>query len=239
MSGECYEAADPEGANEAERRVIDYLRAHPDFLARRPELVAELEVPHGCGAAVSLIEHQVAVLRAENRRLRRRLDELLANARHNQSLVQRLLNLSLGLFHCRDLGEVVDSVYRVLAEEFNVDLAAIRLFAPRADAAAALAELAGERGRELFSATLASGRPRCGRLTVEQLEFLFGTRHAEVASTALLPLGDAGAYGVLALGSRDPSRFHPAQGTLFLRHVGEVLTRVVAPYVAANGYGAR
>jgi uncharacterized protein YigA (DUF484 family) len=48
-----------------------------------------------------------------------------------------------------------------------------------------------------------------------------------VQSSALLPLvgaGGAPALGVIAVGSRDPNRFYPGMGTLFLRMMGEALT---------------
>ena len=36
--------------------------------------------------------------------------------------------------------------------------------------------------------------------------------------------GGAPALGVMAVGSRDPNRFYPGMGTLFLRMMGEALT---------------
>jgi hypothetical protein len=48
-----------------------------------------------------------------------------------------------------------------------------------------------------------------------------------VQSSALLPLvgaGGAPALGVIAVGSRDPNRFYPGMGTLFLRMMGVALT---------------
>ncbi|MFP3786513.1 DUF484 family protein, partial [Burkholderia sp. SIMBA_024] len=47
-----------------------------------------------------------------------------------------------------------------------------------------------------------------------------GDDAGEVQSTALLPLPGV---GLLAVGSRDPNRFYPGMGTLFLRMMGEAL----------------
>ncbi len=41
--------------------------------------------------------------------------------------------------------------------------------------------------------------------------------------------------GVLAIGSRDPTRFSPDMGTLFIRYIGDVLSRVLARLVARDG----
>jgi uncharacterized protein YigA (DUF484 family) len=48
----------------------------------------------------------------------------------------------------------------------------------------------------------------------------------EVQSSALLPLVAAGGtppLGLVAVGSRDPNRFYPGMGTLFLRMMAESL----------------
>ena len=41
--------------------------------------------------------------------------------------------------------------------------------------------------------------------------------------------------GVLAIGSTDPTRFSPDMGTLFIRYIGDVLSRVLARVVTRNG----
>ena len=42
-----------------DRRVIDYLRANPDFFQTYSSELSDLKVEHASGAAVSLIERQV------------------------------------------------------------------------------------------------------------------------------------------------------------------------------------
>ena len=56
-----------------------------------------------------------------------------------------------------------------------------------------------------------------GVLTKEQA-LLYGARVEDVQSSALLALEGA---GLVAVGSRDPNRFYPGMGTLFLRMMGE------------------
>src|SRR5690606_36444363 len=85
---------DADGIDEA--GVIEYLLQNPDFLERHPQLLAELRIPHPCGTAVSLLEHQARVLRERNRALQARLDELLAVARDNDRLAARTHPMTLG-----------------------------------------------------------------------------------------------------------------------------------------------
>lgn len=221
--------------SQSEAQVLQYLGEHPDLLGRHPEILAELEIPHACGRAVSLVEHQISVLRDQNRRLKQRLRELIDNARTNQALVRRLLRVSLSLFECTDMNEVSTRLHQALTGDFGVDVATMRLFGPPltrgADELTEFSRL-DEQTKTLFEHVLRAGKPVCGRLHPAQLEFLFGERRAEIASSALLPLGKCGALGMLAIGSRDPQRFHPAQGTEFLDHVRELVTRAIRPYLA-------
>ena len=61
--------------------VAAFLEQHPDFFKRHPELSERIRVPHECGDAVSLITYQVQLLREQNRRLGKRLEDLVRVAR--------------------------------------------------------------------------------------------------------------------------------------------------------------
>ena len=84
----------------------------------------------------------------------------------------------------------------------------------------------------LFARVLASSKPICGHFKDAQLEFLFSEHAIDIESAALLPLGASARFGILAIGSRDPQRFHPGMGTIFLRQLGEIVSRILARHVA-------
>jgi hypothetical protein len=75
-----------------------------------------------------------------------------------------------------------------------------------------------------FDALLATGKPRCGQVRDSQRDFLFGPEAASIGSVALVPLGDGGTLGLLALGSAERERFHPGMSTEFLKRMGELIT---------------
>lgn len=219
---------------EAAQDVAEYLREHPEFFVHHPELLEGLEVPHHCGDAVSLVEHQVLLLRERNQRLRRKTQELVDNARRNEELSRRLHRLTLSLLECGAVDDVFATLYGVLISDFNADMVALRVFArPRSSEDAGLAEFAGadREAARLFEAALAEGKPVCGQLQAGQLQYLFGERAGEVGSAALLPLADHEDFGLLAIASRSAHRFHAGIGTLFLRQLSEVVARIVVRYV--------
>jgi hypothetical protein len=60
-----------------------------------------------------------------------------------------------------------------------------------------------------------------------QMDYIFGAEGDEIASAALIPLQSQGVLGLLAIGSRDPRRFVPQQGTEFLTRLGEIISHTL------------
>jgi uncharacterized protein YigA (DUF484 family) len=214
--------------------VERYLREHPDFLERHPELVELLRVPHACGGAVSLIEYQVDTLKRQCREFRSRLSSLVDTARGNEELAARLHRLVLALMESPALDEIFTTLYQGLEEGFGADLVALRVFADPVDQEdRGLAELVGSDSLQqgLFGALFDARKPECGRPRPEVARWLFGERAAHVASSALLPLSIGRRNGVLAIGSTSATRFQPSMGTVYLRQLADVLGRLLAPRV--------
>ena len=74
-----------------------------------------------------------------------------------------------------------------------------------------------------FRTFLEGGAARCGLIRDSQRDFLFGPDAGEVASAALIPLGENAATGFLAIGSRDVEYFHPGKSLDFMERLGDLL----------------
>jgi uncharacterized protein YigA (DUF484 family) len=81
-----------------------------------------------------------------------------------------------------------------------------------------------------FETLFNGGKPRCGQVRDIQRDFLFGDEAATVGSVALVPLGDKGSLGLLAVGSGDVDRFHPGMSTEFLARMGELIADSIQRY---------
>ena len=81
----------------------------------------------------------------------------------------------------------------------------------------------GQRLQE-FQIHLEKDHTVCGRFVDSKLKFLFDNKARWVQSTALVPLGEKGVDGMMAIGSSDPSRFYPGMGTLFLDLLADVIS---------------
>ena len=58
-----------------EARVIQFLQANPEVLLKYPEIFSELAIPHRTGAATSLVERQLRLLREKNQSLKAKIAE--------------------------------------------------------------------------------------------------------------------------------------------------------------------
>jgi uncharacterized protein YigA (DUF484 family) len=145
--------------------------------------------------------------------------------------------LILALLDAGSLDEILDLLRERLATDFNADAVVVRLFKPKNREVQARPEFVdwSEPVLGAFEKVVAGRKPVCGKLKPGQLDSLFADSDVAVASAALVPLvadeHDKTCHGLLAIGSCDRSRFHAEMGTLFLGHLGKVVTRVLRPHL--------
>ncbi len=232
------EQAKTDIAENNEDGIADYLQAHPDFFERYTGLLATLQLPHSTGgAAISLVERQVAVLRQQNQNLEQKLRDLVEVARGNDALAEKIHSLALLLFSTngRDANrrdEIADVLERQLLIAFGADQAMLVLF----DDAGNATDYEGQFLRLIkrddpalgpFKTFLKASTARCGTVRDTQRDFLFGTDNIEIGSVALIPLGSKSDLGFLAIGSRSADHFHPGKSIDFLTRLGELVACVL------------
>lgn len=217
----------PVAAELVAAQVIEYLEANPSFFDQHPDLLIELHVPHPTGTAVSLIEKQVEVLRNSNRRLDKKLIDLVEVARANDAAIDRLHQLTLAIVNATDLHDLLTSLQDKLRNRFNADFIALLLFVGDNDAIEGSPALRVDRDDpqlEHLQSMLNENKAVCGRLRPQQLAALFGDDAKEIGSTALVPLGQKSELGLLAIASRSEDQFGPNLGVSFLMRISELLS---------------
>jgi len=205
-----------------EATVLTYLAQHPDLLRRHPELLAQMEIPHGKGGAVSLVERQIAALREQLDYERRRLLYLIERAREYERLTSQLHHLTVRLIPARDFEQARIALHASLRHDFDAEAVALQLLPPetRAQHRDPLAQF-------IFK-LVAGNRCVCGPLSGDQFAALFGAEGAELRSAALVPLDALTTSGVLAIGSRDAQRFTAEMGTDLLTRLGAIVSAKLA-----------
>lgn len=215
----------------AEDAVAAYLEAHPAFFERHPDLVARLTVPHASGRAVSLIEHQVGVLRGQLETERRRLAHLISRARDFETLSGRLHDLSLQLIAAQDLERVQTVLSEALRQEFNAEAVTLKLFPLESDTDAPEPDSTVS----AFLKFVDKENAVCGPLDAERNGVLFGEQSEVIHSAALIPVRAHTRSGVLAIGSSDSERFGPDMGTDLLDRLGEIVSQKLQVLPEADG----
>ncbi|MCY0386917.1 DUF484 family protein [Robbsia sp. Bb-Pol-6] len=223
-----------------ESDVADFLLAHPAFFERHAEVLGHIRLgnPHG-GRAVSLPERQIAMFREKNGQLERRMGELVRYGHENDSHAVKFDRWSARLLATRHGADLPDAICDGLREIFDVPQAAVRLWG--VDDTYAAHPAARFAGHDVARFTDGLGAPYCGANSgfAAAAWLAEGTDAPRTASIALVPLraphADSahGAFGLLALGSPDPQRFHADLGTDFLARLGALagaaLSRMLAP----------
>jgi uncharacterized protein YigA (DUF484 family) len=219
------------GGQTDEERIERYLSLNPDFFERHQALLARMRLPHmRTGSTVSLVERQVEVLREQKTDADRRLAEFVAVARANDQLADRIHRFTRRLLRAGNAVAALGALEASLREDFDSFHSVLLLTAPidslrDVELGAFLRRLpADDVNFRTFDALLATGKPRCGQVRDSQREFLFGPDAASIGSVALVPLGEGGPIGLLALGSAERERFHPGMSTEFLKRMAELIT---------------
>jgi uncharacterized protein len=205
-------------------QVRAYLAKHPEFFIEHEDLLEILYLPHPSGAAVSLIERQLAIYREKNKKIQHQLDNLVQIARDNERLFQKMHKVTIALMEAADVESAVAGLEWVLHDHFRADVVSVRLV--QDNNTSALTELfvpARDARLASFRKIFDSRRPKCGRPRPDQAAFLFGDNAGQVRSCAIIPFAAADTPGLLGIGSYQGERFLPSMGHMFLTRVGEML----------------
>ena len=159
-----------------------------DFFLDKPDILANLEIPHSKKGSVSLVERQIDILREENRDLKNKLNELIQNASSNQNLIHKIYEFAYKLIHSKNFEDTISISCKDLVEEFDVRECTFLFYdnvkLKNKDI------LFYEKTHDLlkpFKSFIDNNLPRCNKLKDEQLEILF-KRPNDVKSCALIPL---------------------------------------------------
>lgn len=215
-------------AETEEESVARYLQHNPDFFERHQPLLSRLRLPHArTGSTISLVERQVEVLREKHNALEQKLADFVQVARSNDAIVDRMHRFTRRLLRAGSRDRALQSIEAGLRQDFDSFNSVMLLIGDEitnADERFLRVLPEGDPRLKSFETLFTSGKPRCGQVRDSQRELLFGTDANDIGSVALVPLGDKGSLGLLALGSSDRDRFHPGMSTEFLARLAELVS---------------
>jgi uncharacterized protein YigA (DUF484 family) len=216
-----------------ENDISNYLLNTPGFFERHAELLATVQLtsPHG-QRAVSLQERQMEMLRERIKGLEHKIIEMIRNGQDNVAIADRLHEWTLGLLLIADPAELPQALLDDLKQRFQIPQAALRIWGVAPSHAALPAAQLVSDDLKAFASSLSL--PYCGANAGFEASS-WCDEGSGVLSMAMVPLrrdGSTEAFGLLVLGSPDPTRYAAQMGTEFLSRIGEVagasLSRLLA-----------
>lgn len=183
------------------------------------------------GSSCSGERLSLAVLQAENQRLRTRLEAMLNEARLNQEKMRRFDQLERKVIGAASLAALIDTLLGEYKSLFELDAVTLALVDPLYEVGRVLGDaehmaeglLFLDSDVELQSLYAGTGRPQLAGFD-EVPAFLFEDAPSGLASVALLPLLHHGRFiGSLNLGSRDAQRFVAGSSTDFLERLAALV----------------
>jgi uncharacterized protein len=210
-------------SNLSEQDIANYLASTPGFFERNAEMLGAVRLtsPHG-QRAVSLQERQMEMLRDKIRGLELKIVEMIRNGQENVAIADKLHRWTRALMLTADPGQLPDVLVRELEHQFLIPQAGVRVWSVT-DTYRKLAFAQGT-SDDVKSFATSLTMPYCGLNSgFEAVSWL--PEPAAIASVALIPLRNgtsAPAFGLLVLGSPDPTRYTMDMGTEFLMRIGDI-----------------
>jgi len=219
-------------ADAEEDSVARYLQQNPEFFERHQALLARLRLPHSRGGStISLVERQIEVMRERHAALEQKLAELVRVARENDAVADRFHRFARRLLRAESRQAALAEIEASLRDDFDAFHSVLLLVSEKPQESMQRfprTVVPDDPNLKSFESLFASAKPRCGQVRDSQRDFLFGSDANDIGSVALVPLGEKGAMGLLALGSTERDRFHPGMSTEFLARMADLIADAVA-----------
>lgn len=216
-------------------QVAGYLRRHPDFLARQPDLIEAL-VPPRNDRGKGIVDFQLFMverLRDEVAEISAARDELLAIGRANLAAQRRVQGAVLALLAARSFEELIETVTTDLAVILDLDTATLGVEQATDDLPPVRLGGIFQLAPDTVDAVIGPGRAIALRSDIEGDPAVFGAAANLIRSQALirLTISRRTPPAMLALGARDPEQFHPGQGTEYMNFLAQTLESCVRAWL--------
>jgi uncharacterized protein YigA (DUF484 family) len=203
--------------------IANYLANTPGFFERHADLLASVQLasPHG-SRAISLQERQMEMLRERIKGLERKIMEMIRYGQDNTAIAERLHRWTRSVMLVRDPAQLAPVLLQELRHQFLIPQAALRVWGVDESLADLPCAAPVSEDVKIFATSLVA--PYCGANAGFEAAEWFDPSES-VLSLSLIPLRtdrDRTAFGLLVLGSPDPTRYTPDMGVEFLAQVGDI-----------------
>ena len=212
--------------------IAQFLTNTPGFFERHAEVLASVQItsPHGA-RAVSLQERQAEMLREKIKGLEQKIIEMIRNGQENVAIADRLHRWTQALMLTVATAELPAVLLKELRHQFLIPQAAVRVWStaerPLRDGLADLA-CTSDVSDDIKSFANSLTHPYCGINSNFEAAKWLDEAHT-ITSLTMIPLRhDDACFGLLVLGSPDPTRYTAEMGVEFLEQLGDITGAALA-----------
>lgn len=211
-------------------QVADYLRAHPDFLAKRPDLLSVLDAPAKPASGDNIADFQTALIRRLRREKEDATDvaqELIDTSRDNLTSTTRIHDAVIALLGADSFERLIETVQTDLAMILDMDAVVLCVESERAEAFPVRTVTLVQPG--FVDRQIGRDKAHSLREDVSGDPEIFAGAAPLVRSDALvrLEISSISPPALLAFGSREPGKFHPGQATELIGFLSQVLSQLI------------
>ncbi|HYX03085.1 MAG TPA: DUF484 family protein [Reyranella sp.] len=215
--------------------VVAYLKTHPDFFDKHPELIETLALAPRLQAPGVIDMQQVILkrLRGEIDRLKNERSEIIANSKQNQIVQNRIQAAVISIIQATTFEKMIHVVTHELPELLDVDFITLAI-----EATADAPRRVPVRGVYVLApgaidAAIGPDQHARLRANIAGEDAFFGDIARFVKSDVLMRLrvSSGSPDGVMCFGSRDPEAFGPEQATELLFFLAKVLENTIRAWL--------
>lgn len=220
-------------------QVVRFLRENPDFLERYPQLLSVIRAPErqfedadeAGGEVVDLQGAMLSRMRSELAQREEQSSELIDASRANLQSQNRVHAAVIAILSARSLDHMIEILTIDLAGLLNVDAVALCLEGGMVTPTSAQGVRVVPVGT--IEKILDVSRTVSLRENVEGDRRIYGEAAGLVRSEAMLRLSvrEDAPCALLAMGSREPDRFHTGQGSELLTFLARILEHSIRTWL--------
>ncbi len=220
-------------------QVVRFLRENPDFLERYPQLLSVIRAPErqfedadeAGGEVVDLQGAMLSRMRSELAQREKQSSELIDASRANLQSHNRVHAAVIAILSARSLDHMIEILTIDLAGLLNVDAVALCLEGGMVTPTSAQGLRVVPVGT--IDKILDVSRTVSLRENVEGDRRIYGEAAGLVRSEAMLRLSvrEDAPCALLAMGSREPDRFHTGQGSELLTFLARILEHSIRTWL--------
>lgn len=206
------------------KKIRNYLRDHPDFFDKNPDILETMVIHHKTDGAISLVERRLQALQEKNISLENKLSSLINNAEQNQKIFENIMTLASRVLTAQNLLsllEILDDSFKndfkikyhklVIFDEFvSIDHPSM-VFNNEKELKKAIPELSD------------SGKQFSGKITEQAFQLLFDKKNQIHNSVVLCKITNESPNAYLAFGSDDPDLYKQSDSKYFLLHLANLV----------------